>query len=75
MQGDRTKNLATALKRLQAEYGEQITVEKVSRLYESAPQYVTDQPAFLNAAAEVKTTLSLSEEVAKIIYGLMKRQL
>ncbi|KAI8103043.1 hypothetical protein M9434_005831 [Picochlorum sp. BPE23] len=56
--GDRTKNLATALKRLQAEYREQITVEKVSRLYESAPQYVTDQPAFLNAAAEVKTTLS-----------------
>lgn len=30
----------------------------MSRLYESAPQYVTDQPAFLNAAAEIKTSLS-----------------
>lgn len=33
-------------------------MEKVSRLYESAPQYVTEQPAFLNAAAEIKTMLS-----------------
>ena len=30
---------------------------QLSRLYESAPAYVTDQPAFLNAAALVDTQL------------------
>lgn len=33
-------------------------IESLSRLYESAPQYVTEQPAFLNAAAIVRTTLA-----------------
>lgn len=32
-------------------------VPTLSRLYESAPAYVTDQPAFLNAAAIIETTL------------------
>lgn len=58
LQGDRAQNLCSALKRLQAEYSNTIRVDKVSRLYESAPQYVTDQPVFLNAAAEIRTNLS-----------------
>ena len=32
-------------------------VRRLSRLYESAPAYVTDQPPFLNAAALVDTSL------------------
>ena len=32
------------------------TVERHSSLYETAPAYVTDQPAFLNAAAVVRVT-------------------
>jgi hypothetical protein len=32
-------------------------VAQLSRLYESAAAYVTDQPAFLNAAALVETQL------------------
>lgn len=32
-------------------------VRQLSRLYESAPAYVTDQPPFLNAAALVDTAL------------------
>lgn len=32
-------------------------VRQLSRLYESAPAYVTDQPPFLNAAALVETAL------------------
>lgn len=32
-------------------------VRQLSRLYESAPAYVTDQPPFLNAAAVVDTAL------------------
>lgn len=53
--GDRPGTLRDALRRL----GEIDAVEVVatSRLYESAPMYVTDQPAFLNAAAEIRTTL------------------
>ena len=32
-------------------------MRQLSRLYESAPAYVTDQPPFLNAAALVDTAL------------------
>lgn len=35
-----------------------LQVAQLSRLYESAAAYVTDQPAFLNAAALVDTPLS-----------------
>lgn len=34
-----------------------LQVCRLSRLYESAPAYVTDQPPFLNAAAMVETVL------------------
>ena len=35
-----------------------LQVLRQSRLYESAPAYVTDQPVFLNAALAVRTALS-----------------
>ena len=34
-----------------------LQVRQLSRLYESAPAYVTDQPPFLNAAALVQSSL------------------
>ena len=50
--GDR---LANVLKAVAALSDADINVTKLSRLYETAPAYVTDQPAFLNAAALVTT--------------------
>ena len=49
--GDRTANLRTAVTAL-AQVG---TVARLSRVYETAPLYVTDQPAFLNMAACLET--------------------
>ena len=54
--GDRPSALRDALLRLASVDGI-VAVDKTSRLYESKPMYVTDQPAFLNAAAEIRTTL------------------
>ena len=34
-----------------------LQLRQLSRLYESAPAYVTDQPPFLNAAALVESSL------------------
>ncbi|HVC81310.1 MAG TPA: 2-amino-4-hydroxy-6-hydroxymethyldihydropteridine diphosphokinase [Chloroflexota bacterium] len=53
--GDRAAALGAALDLLR-ESG-QVTVDAVSSLYETAPMYVTDQPAFLNAVARVETPL------------------
>lgn len=52
--GKRQNNLAAALKALPP----QVEVTAVSRLYETAPAYVLDQPAFLNMALEGRTALS-----------------
>lgn len=52
--GDRPANLKAALAAL-AGLGE---VAAVSRVYETAPLYVTDQPAFLNMAARLETALA-----------------
>ena len=54
--GDRRQNLAAALRRVDAHPG--IAVEAVSALYETPPWGKTDQPAFLNAAARIETSLS-----------------
>ncbi|MGE5505373.1 MAG: 2-amino-4-hydroxy-6-hydroxymethyldihydropteridine diphosphokinase [Actinomycetota bacterium] len=51
--GDRRANLRTALGAL----GRLGTVEAASRVYETAPLYVTDQPAFLNMAVRLSTSL------------------
>ena len=50
-QGDRVEIFREALRRLAAAG---LMVTRHSSLYETAPAYVTDQPAFLNAAAVVR---------------------
>lgn len=52
--GDRRAALQAAVDALRAEG---VDVDAVSPVYETAPQLVTDQPAFLNAAVRVRTPL------------------
>lgn len=54
--GDRRGQIAAALDRLASR--PQISVEAVSRLYETPPWGKTDQPRFLNMAARIATTLT-----------------
>jgi len=51
--GDRQQMLAQAL----AHLSQKVAVEAVSSLYETKPQYFTDQPMFLNAVCRVSTSL------------------
>lgn len=44
--GDRTRHLRDATEKL----GKILSISAVSPIYETAPMYVTDQPAFLNGA-------------------------
>ena len=53
-QGDRAARLAAALEALACH----VQVLKRSPVYETAPKYVTDQPAFLNMAVEGQTALA-----------------
>jgi len=58
--------------------GTWLRVEATSFLYETSPQYVTDQPPFLNAAALVSTNLSphqLLAHIKKNVEGAMGRPL
>ena len=52
--GDRRANLEAAIARL----APAATVTARSAVYETAPMYVTDQPAFLNMALKAETELS-----------------
>lgn len=52
--GDRAANLRTALAALSAV----ADIDATSAVYETAPLYVTDQPAFLNMAVRVRTELA-----------------
>ena len=52
--GDRLDTLRAAVDALGA-LG--VTVEAVSKIYETAPREVVDQPAFLNAACRIRTDL------------------
>ncbi len=52
--GQRRQNLQTALGQLPPG----VILKKISRVYETAPVYVLDQPPFLNMAVEAQTTLS-----------------
>lgn len=54
--GDRLGYLQTAVARLHDMAGVRVT--RVSRIYETAPVGVIDQPDFLNLVAEVRTVLS-----------------
>ncbi len=55
--GDRVANLRAAVAALETV----AEVEALSRIYETAPLYVTDQPAFLNMAARARTALRPSD--------------
>lgn len=57
--GDRAANLRAAVEMLAASPG--VRVVAVSPFYETEPEGYTDQPAFINAAAEIATTLSPHE--------------
>ncbi len=57
--GDRRDNLERALRRLGETPG--LRIGRVSRKYRSAPLGVTEQPEFLNLAAEAFTTLAPTE--------------
>lgn len=52
--GDRLGHLQAAVDLL----SKRLAIEAASRVYESAPMYVTDQPAFFNAALKACTKLS-----------------
>ena len=54
--GNRAAAIHAALTELGAKRGVGV-LRRVSHLYDTAPQYVTDQPRFLNAVCEVETTL------------------
>jgi 2-amino-4-hydroxy-6-hydroxymethyldihydropteridine diphosphokinase len=60
--GDRFANLRAAV----AALGEVARVEALSRVYETAPLYVTDQPAFLNMAARAETDLEPHALLARL---------
>lgn len=66
--GERRENLEAALRALPPE----VEISALSRLYETAPAYVTDQPPFLNMAVEGYTTLSPTELLAHL-QGIEKR--
>ena len=55
--GDRVANVQTALKMMQSSLGIDF-IESTGFLYESAPMYLTDQPAFLNTCCKIRTSLS-----------------
>lgn len=58
--GERAHNLKQALRMLSPG----VDVLAVSRLYETAPAYVLDQPSFLNIAAKGETALSPADLLA-----------
>ena len=61
--GDREANLRDAVQRLEAA---EIRVLRRSSLYETAPQDLLDQPWFLNAVAEVETSLFPMQLLARL---------
>ena len=56
--GDRYQNIANALALLETGSNGTIRVTRTSYLRVTSPMYVTDQPAFLNGAVELETSLS-----------------
>ena len=56
--GCRRRNLAAALELLAATPGGVIRIAAVSPVYETAPWGLAEQPAFLNCAAAIHTTLT-----------------
>lgn len=63
--GDRLEWIRRALSALQAH--PDITLQASSSIYETAPMYMLDQPAFLNACARVHTTLEPEELLEELL--------
>lgn len=63
--GDRAATLRGAVARLRAA----LAAVETSRVYETAPVGVTDQPAFLNLVAGVETTLT-PEKLLQLLLGI-----
>jgi 2-amino-4-hydroxy-6-hydroxymethyldihydropteridine diphosphokinase len=63
--GDRERSLRTALELLDERPG--IRVRRVSSFRETAPVGYLDQPDFLNAAAELETTLAARALLAELL--------
>jgi 2-amino-4-hydroxy-6-hydroxymethyldihydropteridine diphosphokinase len=70
--GDRLNTLSTAIACL----GRSVEILRISPVYETAPLYVTDQPAFLNMAILAETDLAphLLLAQAKRVEGSLGRQ-
>ena len=72
--GDREANLGKAFHLLSADPG--LRLLRCSRIYETEPWGVADQPAFLNSVAEVATALAPERllDVCKDVEGRMGRR-
>jgi len=68
--GDRESNLKSAVEMLRVSGG--ILAVRASSFYETEPVGYVDQPGFLNAAAEVETTLS-PEELLRLCHDIEDR--
>ena len=70
--GDREQNIRTAIQHLNAA---QVTVDKLSPIYETEPEGVQEQGLFLNAVVEVSTEMRPLQllQVINKIEALMKR--
>ncbi|MDZ4794613.1 MAG: 2-amino-4-hydroxy-6-hydroxymethyldihydropteridine diphosphokinase [Bacteroidota bacterium] len=62
--GDRQQNLATARTHIEEQCG---SITAVSSLYETAAWGNTEQPAFLNQALEIATTLNARQLIRRIL--------
>jgi 2-amino-4-hydroxy-6-hydroxymethyldihydropteridine diphosphokinase len=66
--GNRTENLVNAINALNVLVG---AVQAQSHVYETAPLYITEQPAYLNAVVKVETMLTPAQ-VLEALQGLEK---
>jgi dihydropteroate synthase len=73
--GDRVGTIAATIQQLEAHHD--LRVQRRAELYQTAPQGVTDQPAFVNTVVEALTTLSPMALLDRLnaIEGLLGRQL
>jgi 2-amino-4-hydroxy-6-hydroxymethyldihydropteridine diphosphokinase len=62
--GDRTKNIATAAQLINEQCG---TIINKSSVYETAAWGKTDQPAFLNQALELSTSLNAKQLIRRLL--------
>ncbi|RHY64553.1 hypothetical protein DYB38_003476 [Aphanomyces astaci] len=68
LSGNRASNLHRAVQELNAHAGR---VVRTSLLYTTSPQYVTDQPQFLNAVLELSTSLS-AVDLLLVLLGTLR---